>query len=220
MNESVANNASRLGDDQTLGDLLEGIVEGIQSGQPIDIEQWIREHPEHEERLRRLLPTIQTLTQLTEAGVSPLNLNSDPVDGRSRAPMLGEFHILREIGRGGMGVVYEAEQESLSRRVALKVLPFAAVLDPRQLARFKNEAKAAATLHHPNIVPIYSVGCDRGVHFFAMQLIDGCSLAFLLDQLRCVGKSLDPGQVSGSHHQSCSRKRAGVVVEVDSNDAV
>ena len=68
-----------------------------------------------------------------------------------------------------MGVVYEAEALSLHRRVALKVLPFAAELDTRQLQRFKNKAQAAACLHHSNIVPIYAVGCDRGVHFYAMQ---------------------------------------------------
>ena len=68
-----------------------------------------------------------------------------PVSG-----VLGDFRILREIGRGGMGVVYEVEQLSLGRRVALKVLPFAAVLDPRRLQRFQNEAHAAASLKHPN----------------------------------------------------------------------
>ena len=77
---------------------------------------------------------------------------------------------MREIGRGGMGVVYEAEQLSLGRRVALKVLPFAAMLDQQQLVRFKNEARAAATLEHPNIVSIHSVGVERGVHYYAMRL--------------------------------------------------
>jgi serine/threonine protein kinase len=83
-----------------------------------------------------------------------------------------------------MGVVYEAVQLSLSRRVALKVLPFAATFDARQLQRFKNEAQAAALLHHTNIVPIYAVGCERGVHFYAMQLIEGHSLSLLIRQLR------------------------------------
>src|SRR3954454_10529759 len=83
-----------------------------------------------------------------------------------------------------MGVVYEVEQLSLGRRVALKVLAFAAALDPRQLQRFKNEAQAAALLHHPNIVPVYAVGCERGVHYYAMQFIDGQSLASLIDELR------------------------------------
>src|SRR5207253_4292844 len=75
-------------------------------------------------------------------------------------------------------------QISLERRVALKVLPFAAALDARQLQRFKHEAQAAAQLHHPNIVPVYAVGCDRGVHFYAMQLIEGQSLAAVLQDVR------------------------------------
>ena len=91
--------------------------------------------------------------------------------------MLGDFRIIREVGRGGMGVVYEAEQISLGRRVALKVLPFAATMDPKQLQRFHNEAKAAASLHHEHIVPVYAVGCERGVHYYAMQFIDGTTLA-------------------------------------------
>jgi serine/threonine protein kinase len=97
---------------------------------------------------------------------------------------LGDYRLLRELGRGGMGVVYEAEQLSLGRRVALKVLPFAATLDPRQLQRFHNEARAAASLHHPHIVPVYAVGCERGVHYYAMQFIDGRSLDDVLYQLR------------------------------------
>jgi serine/threonine protein kinase len=97
---------------------------------------------------------------------------------------LGDFRILRELGRGGMGIVYEAEQMSLNRRVALKVLPFAGTLDPRQLQRFKNEAQAAAQLHHTNIVPVHFVGCERGVHFYAMQFIDGQTLAQLIHDLR------------------------------------
>src|SRR5262249_28344456 len=80
---------------------------------------------------------------------------------------LGDYQIVREVGRGGMGVVYEAVQISLGRRVALKVLPFAATLDAKQLQRFRNEAQAAAQLHHTNIVPVFGVGCERGVHYYA-----------------------------------------------------
>src|SRR6266487_2074503 len=89
------------------------------------------------------------------------------------AKPLGDFKLIREIGRGGMGVVYEAVQLSLGRRVALKVLPFAAAYDAKQLQRFRTEASAAAQLHHTNIVPVFAVGQDRGVHFYAMQLIEG-----------------------------------------------
>ena len=100
------------------------------------------------------------------------------------AGLLGDYRIGPEIGRGGMGVVYEAEQMSLCRRVALKVLPFASALDPKQLQRFKNESMAAAHLHHPHIVPVHAVGCERGVHYYAMQYIDGQSLSALIAELR------------------------------------
>src|SRR5262245_30497034 len=83
-----------------------------------------------------------------------------------------------------MGVVYEAVQISLVRRVALKVLPFSATVYERQIARFKNEAQAAAQVNHPHIVPVFAIGQDHGVHFFAMQLIEGGSLSELLNQWR------------------------------------
>src|SRR5262249_58063228 len=97
---------------------------------------------------------------------------------------LGDYRVLREVGRGGMGVVYEAEQVSLGRRVALKVLPFAAAIDPKQRQRFQIEAQAAAQLHHPHIVPIFAVGCDRGIHYYAMQFVAGRSLAAIIHDLR------------------------------------
>jgi WD40 repeat protein/serine/threonine protein kinase len=105
-------------------------------------------------------------------------------DGAIPAQPLGDFQLLREVGRGGMGVVYEAIQLSLGRRVALKVLPFAATMDPRQLQRFRHEAQAAAMLHHPNVVPVFGVGCERGVHYYAMQLIEGRSLGAIIDELK------------------------------------
>lgn len=111
---------------------------------------------------------------------SPLT-NSGPV---SELGQLGDYQLLREVGRGGMGIVYEAHQISLNRRVALKVLPFAAALDPKQLQRFKNEAQAAAQLHHNYIVPVYAVGYERGVHYYAMQFIEGQSLATMIRELR------------------------------------
>ena len=97
---------------------------------------------------------------------------------------LGEFKILQEIGRGGMGMVFEAEQQSMGRRVALKMLPFASMLDPTRLVRFKNEIRAAGTLDHEHIVSIYSVGEERGIHYYTMQLVHGQSVAQVINQLR------------------------------------
>ncbi|MBS0207283.1 MAG: serine/threonine protein kinase [Planctomycetes bacterium] len=108
---------------------------------------------------------------------------------------LGDFRIVRELGRGGMGVVYEAVQLSLGRQVALKVLPISAALDARQRQRFQNEAQAAALLHHSNIVPVYAVGCERGMHFYAMQLIEGRSLAEVIAEWKAKGEaSASPSQ--------------------------
>ncbi len=97
---------------------------------------------------------------------------------------LGDFRLIREVGRGGMGVVYEARQISLGRRVALKILPQSLALDRKRLRRFQLEAQAAALLYHPHIVPVHAVGSDRGVQFYAMQFIDGRTLADLIRELR------------------------------------
>ena len=101
---------------------------------------------------------------------------------------LGDFEILRELGRGGMGVVYEARQKSLNRRVALKVLASSLGLTAKAVMRFKREAEAAAKLHHTNIVPIYFTGEENGVYFYAMELIDGPSLDQVIRHMQAGGE--------------------------------
>jgi serine/threonine protein kinase len=155
-------------------------------------------HPSREEFLARYPELAGSLEDCLEAlefvhAVGPRLEEPTPRPAEAAPPAaiplgpgipLGDFRIVREVGRGGMGVVYEAEQLSLGRRIALKVLPFALTIDSRQLQRFKNEARAAAQLHHSNIVPIHSVGCERGVHFIAMEFIDGQPLAAVIQDLR------------------------------------
>jgi serine/threonine protein kinase len=133
--------------------------------------------------------------EVVPGGSSPTTDHPAPATG----PLgeLGDFRLLREVGRGGMGVVYEAEQISLRRRVALKVLPFAAAIDSRQLQRFQNEALAAAHLRHEHIVPVFAVGSDRGVHYYAMQFIDGQSLAALIAELRRAAWPAEPSGPAG-----------------------
>ena len=97
---------------------------------------------------------------------------------------LGDFEIGREIGRGGMGIVYEARQISLNRRVALKVLSVGSGLSSKAVARFRREAAAAAKLHHTNIVPVYATGEEDGTHFYVMELIEGPSLDAVVRAMR------------------------------------
>jgi serine/threonine protein kinase len=171
--------------DRVFADLVEELTAKLQAGGPVDIDLVARDHPEHAENLRKLLPALEVLGELSRSGKERFPLAFGPEADAGPPPgRLGDFRIVREVGRGGMGVVYEAEQVSLSRRVALKVLPLAGTLDPRHLQRFQNEARAAACLHHTNIVPVHAVGCERGVHFYAMQFIDGQTLAEVIRQLR------------------------------------
>lgn len=147
------------------------------------VEEYTARHPRHATVLAEVLGALQV--------VGPL------AGGPTALGELGDFLLLREVGRGGMGVVYEAEQRSLGRRVALKVLPFASTLDPKLLQRFKNESLAAAHLQHTHIVPVYATGCERGVHFYAMQFIDGQTLAAVIGELRC---SPEPPSAKGRAH--------------------
>ena len=152
--------------DARLAELIDELTARLQAGAPIDLEACLREHPEHAERLEKLLPALRMLADASASRSG--GASTGPAGDDDSAPRLGEvgdFRLVREVGRGGMGVVYEAQQLSLNRRVALKVLPFAAALDARQLQRFKNEAQAAACMHHTNIVPVFATGCERGVHY-------------------------------------------------------
>ncbi len=170
--------------DSIQAELVEQFLQRLEAGETLDPSDFAAQYPEHAGALRQLLPALQMMAELSRSAArdrsSPL---SDAISGPELG-VVGDFRILREVGRGGMGVVYEAEQMSLGRRVALKVLPWAAALDSRQLQRFKNETHAAASLHHRNIVPVFGVGCERGTHYYAMQYIDGQTLAAVIGDLR------------------------------------
>jgi tetratricopeptide (TPR) repeat protein len=164
-----------------MGEIVDEFLDRLGRGEQPDIEEYARRNPRLAAVVRRMLPALQVLH--SSAVEHPQSAERPAPEIKPEGP-LGDFRIVREIGRGGMGVVYESVQISLGRRVALKVLPFAAALDAKQLQRFQNEAQAAAQLHHQNIVPVYAVGCERGVHYYAMQFIDGQTLATLIQQLR------------------------------------
>src|SRR5215471_17085257 len=117
---------------------------------------------------------------------------------------LGDFEIVRELGRGGMGVVYEARQVSLNRKVALKVLSGGLGLTPKAVQRFRREAEAAAKLHHTNIVPVYATGEQDGTHFYAMELIDGPSLDHVIKQLKEAANTAGAGSTPSHDGSSIS----------------
>ncbi len=156
---------------RSLEDVQDEILDRLHAGESIDRAGLLREHPEH----RSDLEAFFDLVEVVEAPPEP----EEAMPAR-----LGEFRIVREIGRGGMGVVYEAEQPSLKRRVALKVLPPALRGDRARLTRFKREAEAAARLRHPNIVPVFSFGESAGTPFFTIKLVDGSSLAEIVADRR------------------------------------
>ena len=126
---------------------------------------------------------LNGLDLLSDFGPAIQNDVADFVGEFAEKEQLGDFLLLRQIGRGGMGVVYEALQRSLGRKVALKILPYAAFLDPSRLQRFKQEAQSAAALSHSNIVQVFCVGVERGVHYYAMELIGGQTLADVISGL-------------------------------------
>lgn len=176
-----------------LGVILDELLVEAEAGNAPNVESACQHHPELASAIRHYVRSMQMLhnaaygdardgrgssSQHASSSGSRINLLAPP------ERQLGDYRLVREIGRGGMGIVYEAEQLSLARRVALKILPFAAVLDARQITRFQNEAQAAASLHHPHIVPVYAVGHERGTYYYSMQYIDGQTLEFAIDQMR------------------------------------
>src|SRR5262249_31530213 len=124
---------------------------------------------------------------------------------------LGDFRILREVGHGGMGVVYEAEQLSLGRRVALKVLTDRLIRDGRQKRRFEREAKAAARLHHTNIVPVFGTGEAEGIPYYVMQFIQGMALDLVIEELARLKPDSAP-LVAGSSPAPTPRAASAQVV--------
>ena len=143
--------------------VMEECLQKLEAGEAVDREALVAAHPELAEQLEACLASLEFIHRAAH-----------PSEGMPT--QLGDFRIIREIGRGGMGVVYETEQISLKRPVALKILRFGAAPDPEAMQRFQREAETVAALHHTNIVPVFAIGAEHGVHYYAMQLIEGRSL--------------------------------------------
>ena len=142
--------------------LAEEFAERIRAGESPQIEEYCLRYPEHVEMIRSVFPSIQMIeraSQREEQHRRSGDIGAASV--RSMPESLGDFQLIREIGRGGMGIVYEAEQKSLKRHVALKVISSLIADSEKQLKRFRREAESAASLHHSHIVPVYGIGDRR-----------------------------------------------------------
>jgi hypothetical protein len=164
-----------------LADLAHEFARRYRLGERPSLEEYVDRLREMADRIREIFPALVAVEQIKE------DTHHDALRLRqfSLPPLgeLGDYRIVRQVGRGGMGVVYEAEQISLGRRVALKVLPNHVVGDGNALERFRREAKAAARLHHTNIVPVFEVGREGDIAFYAMQFLQGNGLDQFIDEL-------------------------------------
>ncbi|MBI4601565.1 MAG: protein kinase [Planctomycetes bacterium] len=167
-----------------IGKAVESFLDRYRRGERPSVEDLLREHPECAHEVRELYAAMEALEKIACEGPQPARAQAAPPPREPMPERLGEFRILREIGRGGMGIVFEAEQEPLGRRVALKVLPRGAIVDVRRLERFRREAQAVASLHHPHIVPLFGFGEREGNYYYAMQLIDGQPLDRVVSYLK------------------------------------
>ncbi len=156
-----------IGEDVALAERVAALAERLRRGEVVDLDD------RDGEELRDLLPTIRMMADWSRRPPTTTDLR-----------LLGDFRMIRELGRGGMGIVYEAIQISLGRRVALKVLRDSAAVDPRRLCRFQVEAQAAASLRHPHIVPVFATGSEDGIAYYAMQYIECRDLARIINDLR------------------------------------
>jgi serine/threonine protein kinase/WD40 repeat protein len=186
--------------------LAESFLKRYRDGERPSLSEYLNKYPELADEIRQLFPA---LVVMEEVGAE----HSDSVDAKRRdvtadgrqLERIADYRIIREVGRGGMGVVYEAEQESLGRHVALKVLPHWATRDPLCLQRFRREARSAARLHHTNIVPVYEVGEAQGIHYYAMQFIHGQSLDEILLELKRIRRPAPAARAP----QPCPEVRLG-----------
>jgi serine/threonine protein kinase/WD40 repeat protein len=189
--------------------LAEDFVARHRRGDQPSPAEYADRHPQLADRIHALFPAL-LLMEHHKPGALDQSDSAEEL-GVAVAPLvqLGDYRIIREVGRGGMAIVYEAEQESLGRHVALKVLLGHSRLDPRQTARFQREARAAARLHHTNIVPVYGVGEHDGVHYYVMQFIAGQALDEVLREVRRLRRQ---GLTAGPHeHDRPRSSRDGTI---------
>jgi WD40 repeat protein/serine/threonine protein kinase len=175
--------------------VVESFLQRYRLGERPSMSEYTARHPELADRIHETFPALAMIEELGSADESAgLATAGEPLGANA---CLGDYRLLRVVGRGGMGVVYEAVQESLGRHVALKVLPPSLAGRSLYLERFQREAKAAARLHHTNIVPVYGVGQEKGTCYYAMQFIHGQGLEVVLEEVKRLRGN--PSALGASH---------------------
>jgi serine/threonine protein kinase len=182
-------------DENRVDELAEEFACRWRAGDRPSVEEYAARYPQWAEEIRAVLPAVVMMEQLKPHPSKTVEIGPPSSCTEVTPLQVGEYRIVREIGRGGMGVVYEAEQEALGRRVAIKVLPASILANPSARERFRREAQAAARLHHTNIVPVFGVGECDGQCFYVMQLITGRGLDRVIREMAggAQGEPLPPG---------------------------
>jgi hypothetical protein len=181
-------------------ELAEEFLERYRRGRRPSLKEYVDRHPELAAEIREVFPAMAMMENIALADESLHGSATEtPRPSAAEPPLpelIGDYRIIRSIGHGGMGLVYEAEQVSLGRHVALKILPPQMVRDRKQRLRFEREARAAVKLHHSNIVPAFGVGEHEGAAYYVMQYIQGLPLDAVIEEL----KWLRPGGAAAPSH--------------------
>ena len=221
---------SEFQDDPQFQAILAQCLEKLERGESLDREAIERQHPQYARELRDFLDDHDLLRQMATAGqaeivVAPTLASGQAYNGfglGDAIQYIGEYRILKEIARGGMGVVFKAKQRDLKRIVALKMILAGRLANEADVQRFHREAQAAARLKHPNIVPVHEVGEHEGHHYFAMDFIEGQSLAEVLRDealspdraaaiIKTVAKAVNYAHQQGTLHRDL--KPANVILD-------
>ncbi|MEZ6099286.1 MAG: serine/threonine-protein kinase [Pirellulaceae bacterium] len=201
--------------DQLLGRVADEIERRLRAGEKVTAVEYCADYPGLANELPEVIDSLRALT-------SPEFLDSTnrACSWRFDTIQLGDYRLLREIGRGGMGIVYEALQISSTEKVAVKVFPFVSVFEPKKLRRFRNEAIAAATLDHPHIVPVFDIAIDGDRHYYVMKLIEGPSLNLLVGDKHVSARSYPKVTTEVDHRPSCLSADARLRDDEDSQNTL
>lgn len=173
--QSLIADCAGLEDHEVLERIVEHFTQRIREGKLPSIAEYQDRFPGLRDDIEPLLSSVAMIEQLKSGDEAPAS-KRPALDQVSDLKRIGNYRVVRELGRGGMGIVFEAIHDELGRRVAIKVMPTPLMEGSNYIERFKREAQAAAKLHHTNIVSVFGVGKGPGFYYYVMDLVDGLGL--------------------------------------------